>query len=112
MLRDSKISQSFTELEMLSEFTELLSEFTTTQDNSTLVFSIIVHGLFSVLTRNPQSKKLDKEKLKQTKTLHSLTQETTTPLKSMKLHFLLTLENGLTNTWVNTMSLPMICTWH
>jgi hypothetical protein len=83
MLRDSKISPLLQELETLLESTELPSDFTTTKDNSTLVFSTTAHGHFSLLM--------------EMKTAPLLILERTTVLKSMKLHCFQTLENGPTN---------------
>jgi hypothetical protein len=108
MPRDSKIFQLFKELEMSSEFTELLSDFTISKDNSMPAFSTIPLGLSSQLIRDQLFKKLE-TKIPQMKILHSLTQENITPLKRMRLHFLETLESLLNNMLVNTMSSPMIC---
>lgn len=95
MPRDSKIFQLLPELEMLLEYTEPLLDSTTIKDNSTLVFSTTVHGPSSLL--------------KVMKIVPLLILARTTVLKSMKLLYYQTSENGQLNISLLTMSLLVIC---
>lgn len=106
--RDSKISPSSTESETSSESTELLSDSTMALDSSTLTCSTTPHGLFSLLTRNPLSKKSE-VKMQEMNSHLSLTQESISLSKRVKLPSSRTLENGLSNTLLNTMSSLKTC---
>ena len=110
MLKDLKIFQSFTEWEILSEFTELLSDSITTKDNSTLISSITAHGLSSPLTKNLLFKRLE-DKNQVMRTLHLLSQERITHLKKQKPQLSQMSENGLKTISLNTTSFLMICTF-
>lgn len=61
-LRDLKISLLFQELEMSSEFTELLWDFIITTDNSMPIYTSIVHGHYSQQIKKAQLKKQEFKK--------------------------------------------------
>lgn len=107
-LRDLRIYPSSTDWEMLSEFTEPLSDFTTTKDNSMPTSFTTAHGLSSQLTRSQLSKKSE-VKNQPAILLPSLTLESTSLSKRTKVHLFKTLESGLNNTSLNTTLLITIC---
>jgi len=101
MPRDLKIFPLFTESEILLEFIELLLDSIMDKDNSMLAFSTTAHGCSSLPTRSQPSKKSEVKKAAVI-LLPSLTQESTTLLKRMKLLLFKTSENGHFNTLLNT----------
>lgn len=109
--RDSKISPLFTDLEISSEFTEPLLDFTMVKDNSMPTFSTTVHGLSSQLIRNHHSKK-SVDKTFKAISFHSVTQVNTSPLRRVKLPPFKTLESGLNNISHNTTLSQTICLYH
>ena len=105
MPRDSKIFQSSKDSEISSEFTEQPSDSTTTRDSSTPTSSTTHLGLFSQLTEDQLSRK-SRTRTQSMIWLPSLTLESTSPLRRTKELLFKTLESGLSNTSLNTMSSP------